>query len=244
VIGDQWNSPTSYAGITRAISCPASYTHYRLCVTAVNGSSVADLIEVEVLARPDGRLVFPRDSAKNPPRIVVVPKDRIEVPKDTIKPRQDTIYTANSVYDASSGPANAFDHMPPGNWTQWISGDNFRPFVKAAIIQVEYPNARRIASYTLVGRYESLKDRLPKDWVMQGSNDSLATVNDEVTNTRWTNLDAVWGAEIGGDWSSTTSSARLSRTMTNPGAYRKYRLCVTAVNGSSVVDLIEIEMNP
>ncbi|MEK7391187.1 MAG: discoidin domain-containing protein, partial [Fibrobacterota bacterium] len=211
-IGDQWNSPISYAGITRAISCPASYSRYRLCVMSVNGSSVADLIEVELLARPGGLLVFPRDSAKNPPRFaVVVPKDTIVVPKDTVPVGRDTVfavtdtfYSTNSVYDWSYGPENAFDHMPPGNWTQWISDDLFRPFVKAAIIQVEYPKARRIASYTLMGRYESLKDRLPKDWVMQGSNDSIASAKDEVTSALWTNLDAVWGAEIGGDWNSTT----------------------------------------
>jgi hypothetical protein len=134
--------------------------------------------------------------------------------------------------------------MPPGNWTQWISDDLFRPFVKAAVIQVEYPSARRIASYALVGRYDTLKDRLPEDWVLQGSNESQASVDDNLSSSRWSTVDSVSGAKIAGAWSSTSSSARLSRTLTNPGTYKKYRLCVTAVNGSSVVDLIEIEMNP
>jgi len=56
--------------------------------------------------------------------------------------------------------------------------------------------------------------------------------------------DQATGMEIGDEWNSTTSSARLTRQISAPGSYLKYRICLTAVNGSSVVDLIEIEMNP
>ncbi len=70
--------------------------------------------------------------------------------------------TTNSVYDDSYAPENAFDNMPAGGWTQWISGHDFRPFKRASVIQVQYATPKTVRGYTLVGRYESLKDRLPK----------------------------------------------------------------------------------
>ena len=206
-LGEQWNSKTSSARLTRLIVHPLSFTKYRLCVTAVNGSSVVDLIEIELL------------TAANP--VVAI--------------------TANSVYGPSYDPKFAFDGMPPGNWTQWISDHDFRPFSRAATIQIEYSQPRTVSSYTLVGRYESLKDRLPKNWLIQGSNAKSASVDDPATDEAWTTLDQAVDQTLGDEWASITSSAKLTRTIPRPASYTKYRMCVTAVNGSSVVDLIEIE---
>lgn len=151
--------------------------------------------------------------------------------------------TTNSVYDESYDPENAFDGMPAGGWTQWISDHDFRPFKRASVIQVQYATPKTVRGYTLVGRYESLKDRLPKDWVLQGSNDNDATVDDAASDPKWTTLDNAVGMDIGQEWKSSTNVAELTRTISRPAAYTRYRLCVTAVNGSSVVDLIEIELD-
>ncbi|MEN9306545.1 MAG: hypothetical protein RL173_477 [Fibrobacterota bacterium] len=232
-IGQEWKSPTSAAELTRAVARPGAYTHYRLCVTAVNGSSVVDLIEIKMLA----------DSvAVAPPKVDPTPMGDIYTSMGKSGSGIKRI-TTNSIYSSSYMPGNAFDQMPAGGWTQWISNHDFRPFARASVLQVEYLQPQTVASYTLVGRYESLKDRLPKDWVLQGSNDTGATVLDPLASGKWSELDQATGMEIGDEWSSTTSSARLTRQISAPGSYLKYRLCVTAVNGSSVVDLIEIELD-
>lgn len=150
--------------------------------------------------------------------------------------------TSNSVYGSGYDPKNAFDGMPAGNWTQWISGNDFRPFTRAATIQVRYAVPRTVIGYILLGRYESLKDRLPKDWILQGSNDSSGSASDPLCSTRWTTLDSASNMVTNDQWNSPVSYAGITRVISCPAAYSHYRLCVTAVNGSSVVDLIEIEL--
>ncbi len=232
-VGAEWKSSTNVAELTRAISRPAAYTRYRLCVTAVNGSSVVDLIEIELLA----------DSvAVAPPKCDTTPKGDIYTSVGKEGSGIGKI-TTNSIYSSSYMPGNAFDAKAEGGWTQWISNHDFRPFSRASVLQVEYIEPRSVVSYTLVGRYESLKDRLPKDWVLQGSNDTGASVLDPIASGKWTELDQASGMDIGDEWNSSTPMARLTRQISTPGSYLKYRLCVTAVNGSSVVDLIEVELH-
>lgn len=150
------------------------------------------------------------------------------------------IVTTNSNYSVSYPGWKAFDASAGSS--AWMSGKLFRPITGTANIQFEFPEAVEILEYHIRGRYDVLKDRLPKSWTLQGSNDVTASVNDIYSDSKWKVLDTRSEVNPGDEWNSTGTTAEVKYATYNPNLYKKYRLIVQAVNGSTIVDIQEIEL--
>lgn len=148
--------------------------------------------------------------------------------------------TTTSLYDTSYSAWQAFDGA--STWTQWISGRIFPSTTQTANLAYTFAVPTKIVAYSLRGRYDTLRDRLPKKWKLQGTSKSSASVNDPVDAPAWNTLDEQSEIVIGDQWISTGSAATLSFDICTPGTYSQYRLIFEEVNGSAVVDLIEVEL--
>jgi hypothetical protein len=105
-----------------------------------------------------------------------------------------------------------------------------------ASVRLDLGAASRVGAYRLVGRYDSLKNRLPRKWVLEGSND----------RTTWTVLDERAGVLTGSaaGWLSSSNMASATFKLATPATYASYRLRVSEANGSDAVDLYEVELLP
>lgn len=149
--------------------------------------------------------------------------------------RQDantTAASANSTYSPNYPAWKAFDGDGASTWTQWISGKVFGPAAGSAELSYTFDTPTQVEAYSLRGRYDRLRDRLPRAWLLQGSKD----------DTNWLTLDKQSQVEIGDEWDSRNKVADLTFGICEPASYTQYRLVFTEVNGSSVVDLIEVEL--
>lgn len=212
--GDEWGSTDNWKDtIAFTVQTPGIYTSYRLCVTAVNGSSVVDIIDMFLMEEAHANITIPTTET-------------------------DTRTSSNGTYGSSYPAWHLFDGA--STWTQWMSASLFRPGNGPANISYSFDDEQMVTHYTLTGRYDSLKDRLPKNWIVQGTNSATATINDALDATTWTTVDTRTDITTDDEWNSETSVAELTLMVTNPGSYTTYRICITAVNGSSIADLIEI----
>ncbi|MGL1935528.1 MAG: hypothetical protein OCD01_10925 [Fibrobacterales bacterium] len=214
-VGHEWQSASNYDTIAFTIADPKDYLFYRLCVQEVNGSQVVDITEIQLMEKP-----------------VVNITDILTGPDAAVA-------TANNV-NITYPVWQLFDSA--GNWTQWMSAHIFRPVTGSAHIQYVFTVPQRVLKYEFRGRYDTLKDRLPKNWELQGSNEELAVVDDLMTDVKWDVLDSQSDITIGDEWFSSDpkASAYTSFVLSQPGYYTKYRVCITAVNGSSRADLIDV----
>lgn len=136
---------------------------------------------------------------------------------------------ASSSGNISTGypPWQAFDGLS----SMWIS----QTYVVPAQLTYEFASATpRILAYEILfANGSSLLTRGPRDWTLQGSNDA--------GNTGWVTLDQ----RVGISWPMSMAQ-RFS--VTNPGAYRKYRLNVTDDNdpapGIIVISIAEFRLFP
>lgn len=147
--------------------------------------------------------------------------------------------SANSQYSSSYPAWHAFDNSK--KWTAWISGHISAPLKKPAIIEYKFDKPTRVIKYIIRGRKDHLKDRLPKNWLLQGSNIETASVKDSLTDEKWDTLDKKENIDINHHWKTVNHFMAVQFYIKNRTAYKKYRLCITAVNGSTVVDIMEIE---
>ena len=120
------------------------------------------------------------------------------------------VATGGTVGDNLNNPSNSFRAFERNSATSW-----FHPGT-TGWIQYDIGHAETIRRYTLISSGD-LAPRDPKDWRFQGSKDGLA----------WTTLDTQ---------SNQAFATRLklqSYTVASPGAYRYYRLNITANNGDA-----------
>lgn len=218
VIGEQWISTGITATLRFDICTPGNYSQYRLVFEEVNGSSVVDLIEVELLAPQETSACLDLQNARLSD--VVPPMTADE---------ENISVIANSTYSFSYPAWKAFDNA--STWTQFISGHNFRPFTEAVELSIDLNEATEIVAYSLKGRFDTLKDRLPKAWTLQGSNDGIL----------WDILDTQEERDLD-FWLSTETTTQAQFDLCHSVSYQNYRLVFTEVNGSSVVDLIEVQL--
>ncbi|MGL1935480.1 MAG: hypothetical protein OCD01_10680 [Fibrobacterales bacterium] len=212
-VGEEWQSTGITATTAYTVANPAPYTAYRICVTEVNGSSVVDIHELFLLEKG--------------------------IEDITIHTTADDNRTSSTALYSSAYPAwKLFDGA--SNWTQWMSAHVFRPGTGPANVAYNFDDATVVREYTLRGRYDTLKDRLPKNWILQGSNAATAIATDALDSDTWTTIDTRTDMEIGGAWNSDTNTASMTLEVQSPGDYTTYRICITAVNGSSIADLIEL----
>ena len=117
--------------------------------------------------------------------------------------------------NGNEGAAKAFD-LNAGS--KWLS-----PAVSWLQYDFGAGNAQTIKRYTVTSAND-VPARDPKDWQFQGSNDG----------STWTTLDTKSNQSFG------TRFEALSYSIASPGAYRYYRLNVTANNGDGSTQLSEL----
>jgi hypothetical protein len=159
------------------------------------------------------------------------------------------VATSNGDYSSGYSADKAFNGSDVGYYDHWIS-TNHASFQGPANLQITYDHPRTFGKYTIRGRYDVLKDRLPRTWILQGSNSGSAVVTDPVDAAAWTTVTSHQNIGFGTDpkssWAKTEGSWLTSMTFDLPAGttYSRYRLCVTAVNGSTVVDIFEVVFQP
>jgi hypothetical protein len=151
-----------------------------------------------------------------------------EVPIMTSDTTPSGTASASSIYDSTYPAWKAFDGNDESEaWSRWISVYDYG-FTTPQWLSYEFTSPRRIDLYYILPEYgSSTKDRSPKNWTLEGWNGSTWVTLDTRTNIL---NDSVWNA--GG----------LHFSVTNPGYYTKYRLYVTAVNGSDVVSIRQFKL--
>ncbi|HLP47668.1 MAG TPA: discoidin domain-containing protein [Candidatus Kapabacteria bacterium] len=132
---------------------------------------------------------------------------------------------ASSVYSSTYKAWKAFDGDDKSEpWSRWISYPGKLP----ASLSYEFTAAKKITRYYILPEYaEATKDRSPKNWTLQGW--------DGIT---WLILDTRTNVINDVDW----NSQGLYFAIPNPGIYKKYRLYITAVNGSDVVSIRQLKL--
>ena len=196
----EWNAN----GLYFQVANPGAYYKYRLYVTAVNGSDVVSIRKLKLLA----------------------PLDSIPVMTSNTLPLGTA--SASTVYSSSYQAWKAFDgdDESAAGWTHWISAYN-QDFSDPQWLSYDFGSSRTIIGYYILPQYNSLKDRSPKTWQLQGWNGSSWITVDTQSNIR---IDIEW------------YYAGLYFDVAYPGAYSKYRLYVTAVNGSDVVSIRQLKL--
>lgn len=128
---------------------------------------------------------------------------------------------------------NAFSQILGGN-SRWTIGNGLTPSVDLPqSIMVDMRGAEIINKYQMYSWYSP-----PEDWVLQGSNNTSATVNDAKNSNGWTDLDtrtsAGWGNVV---WSQYF-------TFSNSTAYRFYRIYITSGVTDCCIDEIKLVAQP
>jgi hypothetical protein len=149
--------------------------------------------------------------------------------------------STNSEYPGDSRYSGwkAFDD--DHGWTAWVSNHNFRPFTETANIMYDFTRDTKIVKYSIRCRNDYLNDRAPKKWIIQGSSNDNAAVNDPIDSSNWVTIDERENYSIS-KWMTVKSFIKVYFDIQNQGQFSKYRMCVFEVNGSSVVDIVEIAM--
>ena len=116
------------------------------------------------------------------------------------------VVSANNFYQSSPtyAPYKAFDRSVSTNTNHWLT-DGAVPLW----LEYEFPSSKVIVAYSLETNYNNL----PNSWQFQAWNGST-----------WVVLDTVTG---------NTSNNYQTRTFTNTVAYTRYRIYITALNGSN-----------
>jgi hypothetical protein len=132
-------------------------------------------------------------------------------PEDSATPARAlvNVATGGGANDSANNAANARLAFDQNSATKWLYGG------VTGWLQYDLGHTETVQRYTAISADVAARD--PKDWQFLGSNDGVT----------WTTLDAQ---------SSQTFAHRLelnSYTVANPGAYRYYRLNITANNGDS-----------
>ena len=127
---------------------------------------------------------------------------------------------------SNEGPQSAFDG---DHGTKWLTGN------ATSWIQYEFPAVTHaVEEYNIVSGNDA-DDRDPRDWVLLGNNTG-PDANDS-SDSEWTELDKRTGQGPFPERNQT-----YAFTAAHPGAFRFYRLKVSANNGSSMLQLSEIEL--
>lgn len=168
-------------------------------------------------------------TAVNGSDVVSIRKFRLLEPRDLVPVMTSNTTpvgtaAASSVYSSSYPAWHAFDGDNEAlTYSGWISGYNFPQW-----LSYDFGTAKTITHYYLVPAYaSSIKNRSPRDWQLQGWDGSTWVTIDSRSNIR---NDIEW--YYGG----------LYFEVAYPGSYSKYRLYVTAVNGSDVVHILMLKL--
>lgn len=146
------------------------------------------------------------------------------IPTMTSNTAPSGIAASSSNYDNYEyAPWKAFDgNNASGIASRWISSGNMPQW-----ISYSFPQQVVVGSYSILPETGNCKDRSPKNFQIQGSNDG---VNWKILDYRCNiTLDA---------W----DKAPLTFNINEPGSYKNYRLYVTAVNGSTVVSIQQLKL--
>lgn len=121
--------------------------------------------------------------------------------------------SASTIWSTTYDAWKAFDTLD-NNTFGWMTVSG----TLTGWLSYEFPSAKMIAKYSVKSIANSSEGRMPKNWTFEGSNDGTAwTVLDTRTNiTGW------------------TDGLVREYTFTNINSYKRYRINITANNGSTV----------
>ncbi len=213
-IGSEWYSDNLADTIAFTVKDPGIYNAYRICIMEVNGAIEADIIDLYFMENKRINLMIP------------TVKDDIRV-------------QTNSTYSSEYKAWKLFDGKSPyEDWTHWVSDNIVYPHT--ANVSYSFDEPQRVEYYTMTGRFDQFRERLPKNWVVQGADTVDATIDDPYDSSNWITVDARKDIELNTHWDSNTEVAELTFMTQWPNAFKTYRLCVFEPNGSTMSDLIEI----
>jgi hypothetical protein len=223
-----WLSTTSQASLNFVLPAAVQYSSFRLTVAEVGGSSVADLIELQLWnsCTDVHTTATPGDASPcNSPGPIVAVMTAANLPAPYVA-------SGSPTYGGEYPVWSLFDGKTTNGDSHWISSS------LPAYAQLDAGAPKSVVAYTLVGRFDVLKDRLPKTWKLEGSNNASAG-----GSATWMVIDSRSGVGVGeGGWLSTTSQASLNFVLPAAVQYSSFRLTVAEVGGSSVADLIELQL--
>ena len=150
-----------------------------------------------------------------------------EIPTMTSNTSPSGIASASSSYSSSYYPWKAFDgEDESGTDSRWISYPTGT--YASQWISYEFESTVTISGYSIVPEIGGCVDRSPNTWYFQGYDGSS-----------WVSLDYRTGYTIS-DWETDYDRQFIIK---DPQSYSKYRLYVTAVNGSDVVSIRKLRMH-
>lgn len=132
--------------------------------------------------------------------------------------------SSSSQYNWKYPAWKAFDgNDESGSWSRWISRHRMPQW-----LAYDFGVPTAITEYFILPEYGShTRNRSPKNWTLQGWDGS-----------QWVTVDTRSNIRINNEW----NPYGLNFQIQNPGVYTKYRLHVTAVNGSSVVSIRQLKL--
>ena len=141
------------------------------------------------------------------------------------------VVTTGSVYTTNYGWC-AFDGSGTTDWLIFTD-----PSAAAQSLMIDFGNPVCINKYYLISAYRAnnATDAInghPKDWKLQGTNNTSAAYGDAINANGWTDL----GTETG-KTASAVSQTSSAYTCINSQSYRYYRLRVTASGNNGAVNL-------
>ncbi|MEJ2043954.1 MAG: alginate lyase family protein [Reinekea sp.] len=131
-------------------------------------------------------------------------------PEDSTTPVRPlvNVATGGTAYDSALNSLNASSAFDGNSATEWFFGG------VSGLLQYDLGRTETVQRYTVISSFDKV-ERDPKDWEFQGSNDSSS----------WETLDRQSDQLFAERYEIKTY------TLENPGAYRYYRLNITANNG-------------
>lgn len=131
--------------------------------------------------------------------------------------------TASGAVTAGNEPGKAFDEDKATKWVGQFSG--------SATLQYQFFNNEQhvVRHYRIISSADiaSHPSRAPKNWTLEASNDG----------TGWTSLDTRTNQ------AATSNNAERTYAIASPGAYRYYRMRITALNGTdTLTELAEVRL--
>lgn len=180
-----------------------------------NAENIA--INTDNIHYPDGYLYggdANYDSDKITPNMASSSQDGYIITSSTER----TSYENWQAFDGTFTFASSWDSVY-GNTSGWLA--------------VELPSSKVVTVYDLTGGIigTGTNERCPKDWILQGSNDG----------SNWDDLDTRTDID---DWDGEASSPSDTKqfTFTNSTAYLHYRLNISAINGGTQIDVVELRL--
>ena len=191
---DYWSSRENHLG-SFEFANDTAYQYYRLLVTATPQGSNVLIVE----------LGWTTEIRGNPIHWYT---EEYIVPVMSSSSQDGYVASASSEFNSEHAAYLAFDRNID---TKWATQDNITP---PQWLQIKLPTAKKCAILELSSRNDRWWNQIPKDFILQGSNDG----------STWTDL----LTQSGTSWTSQAQTIRFEVPTANQANYLYYRIWATA----------------